>query len=808
MMSCTAVPPCPPPSPPRFIPPPPGLRRLRRRIGDFDSFLNDVIVATETQLIDTNGVPIGPGAPTSVLRPIGRDWDIRGDPRAFLIARLWAYVAEGVAAYTELTSGEGYIGTATDWTDVRRLAALVGYRPHPRVAARGWIRAELDVGANPVVPAGTRVQAPGVPGRAAQTFEVMRDTELRSEWDGLSATWPLAAVQPDGRLRVVGDPGFRSGDMLLFLDATPSPRTPIAIASVTGRREELGTSILEFDRSLAAMSESSHAYVAYRIFAQAGRARRLERMTRVPLEKGSKLEYLDVDDDEGYGKIKAITNNASIVLDTFLDNVSAGQTLVVCDWSDGEAQAVVSTVRSNEPTEWQIAPGLFQRVSKISFDAEPPKKDSALSVYICDPGRPVRHLDFVKGAPKRVRIHPAPTTPPERLAIRFGTEASSWEVFKSSGSQTATDGGLLLDLDSEPVGLSAPSAASANLVEVHHGETVAVTVGSGDAVRVNQRLPLPDAPIAYDLDDDGNIVPSLALRVDDALWHERSSLFGAGPVEEFVPELEANGGITALFGDGVQGRRLTTGRGNVRARYRVGGGLAGEVPSGAIDTLVGSVAGVQRILGTEPPSNGADQDDERRMRVLAPGRARVFDRAVSREDLVDLARAYPGVSHATSWIGQGPIGCACGGINLHLAFLRIGSTGVQPPDASEIASLGGHLDARRDTTVGLCVCAGAVSVPVVRATLVVSDRRRPSVVLEAVRNAVGDPDSPLVPANRELGEPLDRSDVVAVIHTVPDVLGVTALTIAGASPPDQTRLAPDRWKLVVPDIQLGLAVNT
>ena len=41
------------------------------------------------------------------------------------------------------------------------------------------------------------------------------------------------------------------------------------------------------------------------------------------------------------------------------------------------------------------------------------------------------------------------------------------------------------------------------------------------------------------------------------------------------------------FGDGVQGARLPTGRGNVTRIYRVGGGTAGEVESGAIDSLLG-----------------------------------------------------------------------------------------------------------------------------------------------------------------------------------------------------------------------------
>ena len=79
------------------------------------------------------------------------------------VAELWARVADGVCAYTEMTAGEVYLGTAQDWTDMRRIVDLAGYRPAQRTAAHGWIRADTAPGASPLIPAGTQVQAPGTP---------------------------------------------------------------------------------------------------------------------------------------------------------------------------------------------------------------------------------------------------------------------------------------------------------------------------------------------------------------------------------------------------------------------------------------------------------------------------------------------------------------------------------------------------------------------------------------------------------------------------------------------------------------------
>src|SRR5262249_39292640 len=154
--------------------------------------------------------------------------------------------------------------------------------------------------------------------------------------------------------------------------------------------------------------------------------------------------------------------------------------------------------------------------------------------------------------------------------------------------------------------------ANANVVPVRHGAGRHVVLGSGDATTAGQRLATPDAPIAYDLGDGGEVVPSMVVRVDGAAWPEVPTLYGAGPVAEAVGGVGAEGGVAAVFGDGAAGLGLPSGSNNVTADYRIGGGRAGEVPTGAIEALVGSVRGVKKVRGAGPTSGGADQDDERR----------------------------------------------------------------------------------------------------------------------------------------------------------------------------------------------------
>lgn len=820
-MSCEPVRPCDPGAVGLgLVPPPPAQRPLARRSGHFDGFLHELIATAERRVVDGE--------------PLGRSWDIEGDESAATIASLWAYVAEGVAAYTELTASEAYLGTASDWMSLRRLAGLVGYRPRPRIAAQGWVRFDVERGADPLVPAGTRVQAPGTPERAAQTFETAADAGLRSEWNALTASWVPVAAAPQGgsrEVRFLGDPGFRLGDRVLFVrelpDAGPPswvtwgayawaqywvwllylwtllPKAePLAVASVSGRSEELGTTLVEFDRDLSGLLDSeTDSYAAYRVSAAAGSARRLGKVLRI---SGDTITPTDL--GASYASSAVAVGSDHVVLDVALEELSRGQRVAVVDWA--QANCDIATVIAHQPIEWEVSPGTPIRASRLQLEVDEASGTlpalaggGPVSVYVVDRRIVARHYRFPAeqppGPPYRMRLYPAPEAVPERVAVEFDRgDGPSWQVFACGAAadelQEAEDPSLpsaprgqIVELDHPPLGQLAgggQARASGNLVAVRHGTTVSATLGSGDATQAGQRMTTPDHPIAYDLDPAGNPVPSQVVRVDGVAWREVPTLYGLEPADEaFAVRLGPEGEATVEFGDGERGAQLPSGRNNVTATYRVGGGTEGEVPSSAITSLLGSVRGVRAVENAAPTAGGADQDDERRLRKLAPARARAFDRAVSLQDLVDLALGYPGVTHAAAWRGAGPSGCACGAGGLHLAFLRAGSGGPRPPEPVEITALGGFLDARRDVSVPLCVCAGTFTAVAMAATLALDPRRESAAVLDAAATALRAPDGSLAPVERSLGQSLDRSDVFAVLHAVPGVLGVPALELAGAA---------------------------
>lgn len=807
-----------------LAPPPPGETRLRRRVGEFHGFLEDLVASVERQEVD--------GA------TLGTSWDIEADPAALRLAELWAYVAETIAAYGELTAGESYLPTAQDWTDLRRIAALVGFAPRPPIAAQGWVVADIESTTSPVVPAGTRVQAPAKPGGKSQTFEVITDTALRAEWAGLTATWvPQPAIPTDRSIRFIGDPGFRAADRVLFVleepaslpvagsgwidfwfylfqlvslyssFVQPAQAQAVALTTVSSATAELGTSVVQFDRDLdKLLGESTTApYAAYRVLGTASVARQITEVLRVP-QSGTTAEAVTV---PAGSDLAISTNHQQITLDRPLEDLSKDRLVAVVDWAAGRCDVV--EVSQHSFTHWDIVPGTPTRVSALEF-ANPvgtlASASGPITVYVLDRRIVARHYVFPESnpgtTPGRLRLYPRPDEAPARIAVASSSKPDAdWEVFdctQAAQQEQDADGrpsGLIVDLpNAAPGGKAGRFPASGNLLRVRHGKTASVVLGSGNATQAGQELTTPDSPIAYDLNETGRPVPSLLLRVDGLEWDEVPTLYGAGQADVFSVRRAPTGAETLVFGDGTEGARLPTGRGNVAATYRVGGGREGEVDSGAITALLGSIRGVKKVKGAGATEGGADQDSESDLRRLAPTRARAFGRVVSQEDLVDLALGYPGVTHAAAWNGQGPPGCTCGSA-LHLALIRSGTAGPRPPLPEEIAQLSGYLDSVRDATVPLCVCAGIVTTPTLTVVLATDPRRDAAAVVAGVTAALADPDGPLGPGQRVLGQPLDRSDVFAVIHEVAGVVGVASLDLPGADS-ELGRLAAKPYELLVP----------
>ena len=193
---------------------PPGQSAVRYRVGTYA----DVRASLLARLSDAR-LPALHGLTTRA----------DDDPTVALLDA-WAAVADVLTFYTERHAHEAYLRTATERRSVVELAALVGYRPAPGVAATADLAFTVEAPTAPPAPGqgglhanatgiatvevGTQVQSVPAPGEPPQTFETVERVEARAAWNALrprrTRRHPLAA--PDGaRLAALSFAGVATG---------------------------------------------------------------------------------------------------------------------------------------------------------------------------------------------------------------------------------------------------------------------------------------------------------------------------------------------------------------------------------------------------------------------------------------------------------------------------------------------------------------------------------------------------------------------------------------------------------------------
>jgi hypothetical protein len=177
-----------------------------------------------------------------------------------------------------------------------------------------------------------------------------------------------------------------------------------------------------------------------------------------------------------------------------------------------------------------------------------------------------------------------------------------------------------------------------------------------------QPAPTSTQPAATSLAQDPRLaVPDLALTDDSGFaWTVKADLIASGPDDRDVVLETDNLGIAHLrFGDDELGRAPEVGA-IFTARYRVGGGVAGNVGAEAIARLVlkgESVSGVTLAVRNPLPAlGGIDPEPIDDARLFAPGAFRhVRERAVTAADYAEIAARDPalqGASARLAWSGS------------------------------------------------------------------------------------------------------------------------------------------------------------
>jgi predicted phage baseplate assembly protein len=189
-----------------------------------------------------------------------------------------------------------------------------------------------------------------------------------------------------------------------------------------------------------------------------------------------------------------------------------------------------------------------------------------------------------------------------------------------------------------------------NVAHATHGESRSEVLGSADGAKALQAFTLKQPPLTYvSAPTPSGIESTLAVRVNDILWHEADSMAGLGPADRsYVTQSDDEARTTVIFGNGERGARPPTGRENVRAVYRSGIGPGGNVKSGQISQLATRPLGVKEVINPLPATGGAGPESRDQARRNAPLAVMALDRLVSVQDYEDFSRTFAGVGKASA----------------------------------------------------------------------------------------------------------------------------------------------------------------
>ena len=764
-----------------------GLPALAYRVGTHPQFLASLTAAL-----------------TSADRPALAGLRTR-DPRDLTMALLdaTATVCDVLTFYTERLAQESYLRTAVDRTSLQELGRLVAYRMRPGVAAatllaffvepppaapaatgspaEAFPAAPYLAAGGVELPAGLAVRSVPGPGEQPQTFETGQALLARPEWNALRPRQTRATALGTGTgvgataayLAGTGH-NLHRGDMLLFAAVPPAdPTDPFDVADprpVTGVtvQPDQGRTLVEWfpqvsDLELPADPQVYAMRRRLTVFgSNAPPFDLLKDSTSTATDWGWKLSPVD----------------SAVDVDGSHPDIGYGS-WVVLTAHPYQRHFLVTGVTELSRADYGIA-GKVTRVSLNGDLSDFAGKVRETVVHAVSEKLPLAEEPDPSAVDGGEILVDAPVSdlPPGRTLLVAGRNAGfepRVETVTLAQAQAEAGGTrLVLTADLVEVYRRETVVVYGNVAAATHGETVHQVLGSGDGSRAHQAFELRHAPVTYvPSADPSGAEPTLSVRVNDVEWHEVSSLYPAGPDERsFVTRDTERGTVVAGFGDGVRGARLPTGQQNVRATYRRGLGLAGNVAAGAVSQVMDPPLGLTKVTNPLPATGGADPQTPDGAREAIPLPVRTLDRAVSLLDYADYARAFTGVAKASATVLTLPGG--------RTIVVTVAAAGGGPVPADVCARLVTSLRGHGDPLVAVAVVPHRPASLRVALKVRVDPDHATQAVLAAVAGEVG---RAFGFAVRDFAAPAHRSELAAAAHRVPGVVAVDIDRFYRVAPP-------------------------
>ena len=302
---------------------------------------------------------------------------------------------------------------------------------------------------------------------------------------------------------------------------------------------------------------------------------------------------------------------------------------------------------------------------------------------------------------------------------------------------------------------------NANIVEASHGVSKPGKIlGSGDAAKTNQSFVLAVADISFtpDATKTSGVAAAIEVVVADRIWEQVSTLKDSAPDDHhYSIRMTEQGYIKILFGDGEHGRRLPTGKNNIRVNYRVGSGIAGNVAAGSLVKPVNPNPFVKVVAQPFHAVGGGDIEDISSLRDNAPPKLLALERAVSLSDFSHLA-----MGQSSIWQAKAFLKVHDGSRTDNVVVVIVPAGGIESAEVNTSIEEYLQLHALPDVKVNV-ISFIPVKVDFTLTLRIKMDEFVTADVEDAVRFAI---DEHFALKNRKLGEHLYLSEVYKVVENV------------------------------------------
>jgi hypothetical protein len=684
--------------------------------------------------------------------------------------------------YNERIAQENYLRSATERRSMVRLAHLIGYRPHPGLAAHTYLAFTVDdsdTGPESVrIPAGMPAQS--IPGQdeLPQTFQTDEDVEVRPEWNSLQ----VRMTQPQEFGRRVSDVYFtglnlqlNEGDYLLFTTVFGARQLRRIVRSE--EFPEDGVTKIRLDEDLQGIENGSSTVDANNTTVYVFRQQAAFFGHNAPDWNSMTLEFRQNYPDyterapewPGF-EIPDLTS--TIDLDKQYGFITQETPIAVMDDESNLQFYEVAGTRDGSRAEFSLS----ARVTVLRFGGDQDFSDFAdkrrLSTILCQAEKlqlaEKPWYEFVH----RSTIHLAQRVPGlhkgQKLAI-FGRifKGPDWsEVVEIDSVRLDSSLRTVIELKrgTKSSYVRATVEINANVVRATHGESV-LEAFSGDARLPELRVKLKQGPLTYvgsEVSVNG-VESTLEVRVDGIRWQEVPNLYAAEEGKRIFRTQALDEETTAIqFG---KQNRPGTGQENIAASYRKGIGSDGLVAAGSVSLLPARPLGVRDVTNIIAGTDAQDPESSEDIQANAPLTVLTLDRLVSLKDHEDFARAFGGIAKAlATWTWDD---------ERRGIFLTVAGTDGAAVPAVDPEDLGTRLYAAMTRYsipfVPLTVRSYRSATFRLAAKLVVDPDYIVDTVLAEVRRSLIDS---YAFAERRLGYPVAVSEVVSVMHDHPGVRAV------------------------------------